>query len=396
MKKTFGVFLPILIISGLTLAACNLPINKTPATESPSVDQTLAAATIQAKVGEYLTQTAQGSQAQVVTATPGTGGSIVYITATPQPATATSVPPTQAPTSTTVPIPCNQAGWVTDVTIPDGTEVVAGSSFVKTWRVRNTGSCTWGSGYAIVFSSGNAMGAAPSTTLPSSVQPGQTVDISVAMVAPADKGNYKGSWIMRAPGGSTFGVGLNGGGPVTVSIVVTTIPKPKDPNTIYDFVGNYCAAEWRTNAGVIGCPSSAVDYTSGSITRSFAPILENGLADDEGALITVPSKGGDGVIQGQFPAILIHSGDHFISTLLCSYQKPACNVTFEVLAQEKGSSTITSLGTWTKTYNNTTVTADLDLSSMDGKNIIFYLKVSSGGDSTDDFAQWMAARITHP
>jgi len=396
MKNAIGKFLPFLIIAGFTLAACNLPINKTPTAENPSVDQTLAAATIQAKVWEYLTQTAQGPQVQVVTATPQTGSEVVYITATPQPATATPVPPTQIPTSTAVPIPCNQAGWVTDVTIPDGTELVAGSSFVKTWRIRNTGSCTWGSGYAIVFYSGNSMGAAPSTSLPASVQPGQTVDISVAMVSPTDKGSYKGSWIMRTPSGSTFGVGLNGGAPVTVEIEVSSIPKSKDPNTIYDFVGNYCAAEWRTNAGVIGCPSTDVNYSSGSITRSFSPILENGLADDEGALITVPAKGGDGMIRGQFPAILIHSGDHFISTLLCSYQKSACSVTFEVLAQEKGSSTITSLGTWTKTYNNTTITADLDLSSMDGKEIIFYLKVSSGGSSTDDMAQWMAARITHP
>jgi hypothetical protein len=101
------------------------------------------------------------------------------------------------------------------------------------------------------------------------------------------------------------------------------------------------------------------------------------------------------MIQGQFPNILIHSGDRFAATALCSYQKTNCSVTFEVLAQEQGSSTITSLGTWSKTYNNTTVAIDIDLSAYDGKNVIFYLKVSSGGNSTDDYAQWMAARITH-
>jgi hypothetical protein len=37
----------------------------------------------------------------------------------------------------------------------------------------------------------------------------------------------------------------------------------------------------------------------------------------------------------------------------------------------------------------------IDLSSMDGKQIIFYLKVYSNGNNQDDMAQWMAARITH-
>jgi hypothetical protein len=33
---------------------------------------------------------------------------------------------------------------------------------------------------------------------------------------------------------------------------------------------------------------------------------------------------------------------------------------------------------------------------MDGKEMIFYLKVYSLGDPTNDMAQWMAIRITHP
>jgi hypothetical protein len=71
-------------------------------------------------------------------------------TSTPVPPTA--VPPTAVPpTNTPIPIPCNQASFVTDVTIPDGSSFVAGASFVKTWRVRNSGACAWGSGYSIIF-----------------------------------------------------------------------------------------------------------------------------------------------------------------------------------------------------------------------------------------------------
>jgi hypothetical protein len=395
-KKIFGLILPLFIISALILAACNFPLLGGNSISEEQA-QTLAAGTIQAEVGMFLTQTAQVNQVIVITATP-LPGSGALPTATLPAATAifpTSIPPTATP----IPIPCNQAGWVTDVTVPDGSSFVAGVSFVKTWRVKNIGSCTWGTGYSIMFLSGNSMSAPATVALPTSVRPGETVDISVPMVAPSGNGDYTGSWMLRAANGTSFGVGASGGVPVTVKITVTTIPTtiptPKDPNTIYDFVGNYCSAQWRTNAGAISCPSSSVNYSTGAIMRSYAPIIENGTTDDEGTIISVPAAGGDGMIQGQFPNLLIHSGDRFEATALCSYQKTNCSVTFEVLAQEQGSSTITSLGTWNKTYDNTTVPIDIDLSAYDGKNMIFYLKVSSGGNSTDDYAQWMAARITH-
>lgn len=393
-KRNFVIVVPLLIISALILAACNLPF-KGESTQDFNQVQTLAAATVQAQVGQFLTQTAEAPHAIVITATPQSATQTQAATALPTATgypTATPIPPT----ATAIPIPCNQAGWVTDVTIPDGSTFVVSSSFVKTWRVRNTGSCTWGSGYTIVFINGDSMGAAASVMLPTSVQPGQTVDISVPMVAPANTGSFTGNWMLRSPNGTTFGVGVGNGVPVTVKITVNSVPKDKDPNTVYDFVGNYCAAQWRTNGGIINCPSSSVNYQNGSITRSYAPVLENGVLDDEGTIISVPATGGDGMIQGQFPAIDIHSGDHLVATLLCSYQKPQCSVTFEVLAMQNGTSTITSLGTWDKTYDNSTVPIDIDLSSMDGKKTIFFLKVSSKGNSTDDMAQWMAARVTHP
>jgi hypothetical protein len=294
-----------------------------------------------------------------------------------------------------IPIPCNQAAFITDVTVPDGSSFVASSSFVKTWRVRNTGSCVWGGGYSLVFLSGNSMSASSSVALPAQVYPGQTVDISVPMVAPSNNGTFTGYWLLRAANGAQFGVGYNGGAPLSVVLAVTSLPAPKDPNTTYDFVKNYCSAEWRTNASFITCPSSAINYTNGSITRSYAPVLESGALDDEGAIITVPAIGGDGMIQGQYPNVTVHAGDYFRATVFCSYQKTKCDVTYEVLAQEKGSSTITSLGEWNKTYNGSTMGINIDLSAMDGKQMIFYLKVHSNGSPTDDMAQWMAARITH-
>jgi len=391
--KTF--FIKILIatsIMAIALTACNLPVGgNTPA----NATQTQAA--LDAAVSARLTQiaydalVAQMTQQALVSPTPAA-------TNTPLPTATPYIPPATAipPTATAVPIPCYRASFVDDVTVKDGTAFIAGTLFTKTWRIKNTGSCAWTKDFKIYFYSGNAMGAAASVAFPASVNPGGTVDLSVPMTAPGTTGDFTGNWMLKAANGTIFGVGAGGNAALTVVIKVTGVPASKDPNTVYDFVKNYCSAQWRTNAGFITCPSSGIDFKNGSITRTYAPVLENGVVDDEGALQTVPATGGDGMIRGQFPAIMIHSGDKFMSTLLCSDKMTACSVTFELSYKEKGSDTVIVLDTWDKSYDGSKISVDVDLSALDGKEIIFFLKVISNGNSTNDLAQWMAARITHP
>jgi hypothetical protein len=391
MKHMTSVKLLLVVMAAaLILGACNLPLTGGNIS-SEAMAQTMSAQTLAVFMGQYLTQTAQ--------AVPN----VIYVTATSQPtntslpATSTNTPePTKTPTKTPIPIPCNLAAFVDDITVDDGTSFVAGTGFVKTWRIKNIGTCTWGSGYKLYFSKGDSMSGSASVDLPKSVAPGGTVDVSVSLIAPSDPDEYVGEWMLRSANGEQFGVGTGGYAPLTVEIKVSKIPKPFDDNTVYDFVGKYCDAEWRTNAGFIDCPSSSIGYTNGTISRTYAPILENGVKDNEGALITIPAKGGDGMIQGQYPKFLVHSGDHIKGLLLCTYQKEDCSVKFEILAKEYGSSSVTSLGSWEKDYDKSNISIDIDLSSMDGKQMIFFLKVYSMGNPTDDFAQWMAIRITHP
>jgi hypothetical protein len=138
-------------------------------------------------------------------------------TATPPPpatavptATFTPLPPPTA-TFTATPIPCNRAGFVTDVTAPDGTQFTSGATFTKTWRLTNTGSCTWTSGYSLVFDHGDQMeGAASSQLTPGTVSPGQTIDVSIPLRAPGPPGTYKGYWKIRSGDGIVFGVGGSG------------------------------------------------------------------------------------------------------------------------------------------------------------------------------------------
>ncbi|MDR3573524.1 MAG: NBR1-Ig-like domain-containing protein [Anaerolineaceae bacterium] len=115
---------------------------------------------------------------------------------------------------------CNRAWFVADVSIPDGTVLGADDSFVKTWRISNNGSCSWNMNYKLIFSSGNQLSAYSSVNLPNNVYPGQTVDISVNMVAPSSSGTYTGYWMLESDTGAVFGVGTYANTPIFVNIVV--------------------------------------------------------------------------------------------------------------------------------------------------------------------------------
>jgi hypothetical protein len=96
------------------------------------------------------------------------------------------------------------ATFVTDVTIPDDTRLAPGTEFVKTWRLRNTGTCDWGNGFEFVFVDGERMGGPSAVPVPPTPQ-GADVDISVPQRAPGQAGRYRGTWRMRTPDGQEFG-----------------------------------------------------------------------------------------------------------------------------------------------------------------------------------------------
>ncbi len=173
-------------------------------------------------------------------------------TSTPPPTLApavakTAVPPTPAlptlppiPTITTAPVTStpvrstetaaanctDKAKFIADVTIPDGTAVASGAPFTKTWRLQNSGTCTWSKEYALVFSGGHLLDAPQTVPLTHEVAPGKTADLSIKMVAPVFAGEYQGGWKLRNSRGATFGVGLNAQTVFTVLIVVGAMPVP--------------------------------------------------------------------------------------------------------------------------------------------------------------------------
>ena len=116
-----------------------------------------------------------------------------------------------------LPPSADAAAFLSDITIPDGTVVSPGQALVKTWRVGNTGTTTWGSGYQLVFIGGEQMGAPSAVSIPSTA-PGQEANLTVNLTAPADDGDHTGYWQLRNPQGTFFGDKLR------VSIEVADTP----------------------------------------------------------------------------------------------------------------------------------------------------------------------------
>jgi hypothetical protein len=130
------------------------------------------------------------------------------------------VPP--EPTETPPPPVTTEAGctldaqYVADVTIPDGTVMSPEAGFVKTWRVRNSGTCDWDAGFQLTFVSGEQMSGPASVSLPA-IPAGEQTDISVSLTAPSSYGTHKGTWRIRAIDGTVFGTNLT---------VVIEVPSP--------------------------------------------------------------------------------------------------------------------------------------------------------------------------
>jgi len=149
------------------------------------------------RLSDSVAQTVQAYQAQATPAAIPTQTLPQLPTATPLPTLTPASPPPPTPH------PCNQAAFISE-TVPDDTAFDAGQAFTKSWRLKNTGTCTWNASYKLVFYSGDQLGAPNSISLGSYVAPGEQVDVLVAMKAPDKAGTYTGYWRLQADDGSRF------------------------------------------------------------------------------------------------------------------------------------------------------------------------------------------------
>lgn len=370
----------------LPALACNMP-RRTPTPSQADLLFTAAAQTVQAQ----LTQVSQ----PLPTMPGGTPEFPTPISTFPLPATSTLVSVTQTPLpSTPTPLPCVRIKFVRDVTYPDNSEVSPGSTFVKTWRLQNDGSCTWTEAYALVFVGGDAMGAPASQPLPGQVAPGQTVDVSVSLTAPLDGGTYRGDFKLRNASNALFGLG-DANKPFFVQIKV-----PLKTGLLYDFLTEASKADWTSGVGDgAGAPlafGGADDDPNGAAKIKDGVKLESGATSSK-ILFTVPRHENNGYVSGLYPAYTVQQGDHFKANLgfamnpgdVCG----AGNAVFQLYSKE--GDTLRLLGEWGDKCDGKMLTIDVDLSSLKGKTVRFSLVVKAGSTFSDDWAIWNSPRIVH-
>ena len=391
MKNT-TVFYVFLLVT-LLISSCNFPTAQQATQESPESLMTAVAQTVEAN---SMATTLAGGMLPSDTVEPGQPSlePVVVSSPTPQP-TITQAPPTATVTATS--IPCDRAAFVTDVTIPDGTSFTPNSEFTKTWRLQNNGSCTWNSNYALVFDSGDAMNGPTAVNLTGTVAPGQSIDISVNLKAPAANGEYKGYWKLRNSSNAVFGIGQNANTAFWVdikvqSVIITmnlVIPMFLLPR--YNLSTSYCDAQWVSGAGNLPCPGTNTDE-EGFIIRKDNPTMSDGTALSGVALETHPQWVNGGVISGRYPDFTIADGDHFKAKIGCLQGGSSCNVQFQLNYRDGGG--LHNLKTWNMAYADGAKDVDVDLSALDGKTIQLVLAVTSLGSSGQDWAIWYYPRIT--
>ena len=342
------------------------------------------------------------------------GGSTTPATSTPVTPTVTGTPPTATATSsaTSIPNACDRAQFIADVTVPDGTSFAPGIGFTKTWRLKNIGTCTW-TNYSLIFDSGEKMGGPDSALIPTTVAPGQTVDITIQLTSPTTAGTYRGYWKLKNSTGVPFGIGsaatksfwveikVSGTGIVpgtaTKTATAGTPATPVTPatpgaGTSYDFVANVCTATWYSGAGQLPCPGTDGD-AKGFVLITTPSKLENGTNDSRPGLLTFPQNVNNGYIQGIYPIYKVKAGDKFRTIVNCENGATSCYVVFRLDYSVAGSSSIQTFWAFVEKYEGGIYTADIDLTPLVGQDVKFILSTLSTGSPAGDRALWVAPII---
>ena len=224
----------VLLTAALLLTACNVGAEPVPTQDINALNTAIVGTTV-AQLSAQLTQTALAAPTNTATATvtPTTNATSALPTlntsATVDPAAlptfsfvntpatgatqAPGLPTSAAPATAPLGDACHNSVFEGDVTIPDGSVIKPGTDFQKVWAIRNTGTCTWDDGYALVqFAGSPGYGPYSYTLQPKNsdfVAAGQGINIGVWMDAPCAPGKYEAHFRMRTDNGFFFGVILS-------------------------------------------------------------------------------------------------------------------------------------------------------------------------------------------
>jgi len=282
----------------------------------------------------------------------------------------TAAPPTSDPSTPATEPPCTMdADFVADITIPDGSEMEPDSSFTKTWRIRNSGTCDW-DGVQLVYSSGPQMGGPNVAPVPDA-SPGSEVDISINLNAPSDPGDHTGYWKLRSDG-SVFGTNL---------IVVINIPEEEeDDGFVFELPplqidpGIFIALRYvetvtesvYIDGGEIGsttatCPSGSI-VTSGGFASQDDLFMYTSSRNGNGWRVYAKNNGSANRLMRVY-AVCMHNTGGSVSQALSSLNVPANSVGYAEASCPAGS--IITGGGWA--------------GKSDGSLVVYNSSLYSGG-----------------
>jgi len=309
--------------------------------------------------------------------------------------TSTSLPlntpvPTKkpAPTATKTAVVCNWAGIVKDLTVADGAIFPASSQFTKVWRLKNIGTCTWTTNYKLIFEDGKKMSGG-TIALANKVAPGETIDIALPLKAPAEKGTYKGYWILTDANGKKFGIGSKANNPLLVHIQVAV----DTTSFSYDFATNFSNATWKTDKSTLypnGAPQGYKNYVQ--YTNLFR--METGKLEDEPAIIVNVASGER--VRGIYPSYQVKAGDRFVSAIGCMYDNKDCKMKMVLSYQIKGSDVRVVLGEWMETQDGKVTLVNIELSSIVGEEVIFTLDMEAKSSAETNQVFWFLPSVRNP
>jgi hypothetical protein len=213
--RTYKIF-AVVIVLALIVSACS------------------SAGTPESSIATAVAQTVQAQNTQEALAT----ATSLSLSDTPAPPTSTaaSVTATQTPPADVAVQNCTASALLVGESYPDGTIILPGTTFIKMWRIQNSGTCSWDTTWQLVFTGGDRLGSSLSYNLPLPAEPGQLVEVPIMLQSPNDGGYggaHTGQWMLKTPWGKTFGIGQYSV-PLTASIVIGSgTPENKKTESVF-------------------------------------------------------------------------------------------------------------------------------------------------------------------
>lgn len=228
VRNTFGRAAPILLGISLILAGCNFGATPVPTQDLNAINTSIVGTTV-AQLSSQMTGTAlalptstpepTNTIASIATialtansASPTGGIPTISFNATPLPGFTPLASPTQAGATAALGDECSNSVFEGDITIPDGSVLKPGEDFTKIWAIRNTGTCAWDEGFALVFIGGDTAIDPYNFEFKKTsdiVLSGEGLNIAIKLTAPLTPGDYQGHWRMRNDKGYYFGTILS-------------------------------------------------------------------------------------------------------------------------------------------------------------------------------------------